>query len=144
MPRNTNKTLDTLLILKDAVAVTASGAAQVGGTNKIVDLGAGRVDGIVMVDVTAIDVADGNEAYSVVLQGSTTSDFSAGNQPLGCLMMGDSTVANNLRDVDSVIGRFEVHFTNEQNGTIYRYVRLYTLAAGTTPSITHSAFIAKK
>jgi hypothetical protein len=41
----------------------------------------------------------------------------------------------------SVIGRYELPFSNEINGTTYRYARAYTNVSGTTPSINYTAYI---
>jgi hypothetical protein len=54
--------------------------------------------------------------------------------------IGGATGATPLGTADGV-GRFAIPFRNERNGVIDRYLRLYTLIAGTTPSITFSAFL---
>jgi hypothetical protein len=123
-------TFDYNLRLKDAGAITASAAAQVGGSDKILDMGASRFDGRVIIDTTAIEVDTGNELYQVVVQGSTSPTFASGIVTLGEQRFGDSSVT--LEDVDSVEAqRREIAFTNEVNGTVYRYVRVYTIIAGT-------------
>jgi hypothetical protein len=62
-------------------------------------------------------------------QGSTSATFATGVWNLGALILGDST--QSLETVDTIAGRRELAFCNEVNGTIYRYLRLYTFVAGT-------------
>jgi hypothetical protein len=123
-------TFDYDLRLKDAGVIAASAAAQVGGVDKILDVGAARVDGRVIVDTTAVEVDSGNELYQVVVQGSSSATFASGIVTLGEQRFGDSSVT--LETVDSpAAARREIAFTNEQNGTVYRYIRVYTIIAGT-------------
>jgi hypothetical protein len=127
--------------MKDAGAITASAQAQVGGVDKILDVGTGYVDADIVVDVTAMDVASGDEKYEIELQLSNSATFASGNVVKTVLKLGDSTV--NGASADSVIGRYVMCFNNEFNGTVYRYARLYTRVAGTTPSINYSAYVGK-
>jgi hypothetical protein len=134
---------DRLLQLKDAGLVAADGAAQVGGVAKVLDLGPGRVDGIIVIDVTAIEVATGNETYHIIVQGSNTADLSAGKVFLGSLLLGANAAI--LDDADSVVGRHELHFSNERVGTLYQFIRLYTDVSGTIATgINFSAFLAQQ
>lgn len=140
MARNSRDfTIDALLQLKDAGAITADAAAQVSGAAKVLDLGLGRIDARIVVDVTAIDVSSGDESYLIKTQFSNTSDLSAGVVGGTALHLGDSTVT--LNSADSVVGRYEISFTNEINGTLYRYMRLFTDVGGTTPSINYVAYV---
>lgn len=123
-------TFDYNLRLKDAGLVAASAAAQVGGVDKIIDLGAGRIDARVIVDTTAVEVDSGNELYQVVVQGSSSATFASGIVTLGEQRFGDSSVT--LETVDTpAAARREIAFCNEVNGTLYRYLRVYTIVAGT-------------
>ena len=133
---------DILTLLKDAGAITASAAAQVGGSNKIIDLGANtRVDAIAVIDVTAIDIASADEFYDVVVQVSNSSSFASGIENVAALNLGKSAGRFGGAQ-DSTIGRYELPFCTEQNDTFYRYMRLYTVCGGTTPSINYTAFYA--
>jgi hypothetical protein len=126
-------TFDYALRLKDAGAIAASAAAQVGGVDKILDMGASRFDGRVIVDVTACEVDTGNEKYQIMIQGSTSSSFASGVWNLGALILGDSSVS--LETVDTAATRHqEIAFCNEVNGVVYRYIRAYTFVAGTIAS----------
>ena len=82
---------DTSLILKDAGLVDESAAGTVDGSAKIVNLGAGLVEGKMVIDVTALEIASNDEAYRIVLQGSSKSDF--------------ADTIEDLADVESVFGQ---------------------------------------
>ncbi|MCA1906246.1 MAG: hypothetical protein LDL11_06630 [Desulfarculus sp.] len=123
---------DSGLILKDAGLVAASAAGTVGGLAKIVTVGEGRVDGVLVVDVTAIEMASNDERYSIALQGSDVADFTTGSpkvEELACLNLGANEVLSGNQD--SAIGRYEVPMTNVKQGVAYPHLRLYTTVAGT-------------
>lgn len=122
-------TADANLQLKDAGLVAASAAAQVGGSNKIIDVGLGRIDAVAVIDASAIEVDTGNELYTILVQGSTDPAFASGVVGLGSIRLGHSSTT--LDTASSPTGRYELHFTNERGGTIYRYIRAYTVVAGT-------------
>lgn len=124
-------TFDYQMRMKDAGLVGASAAAQVGGSDKIIDLGSSdRFDGRVIVDVTACEVATGDERYEIIVQGSSSATFASGVWNLAAVTLGDSSVS--LETVDTAAGRRqELHFCNEVNGTAFRYLRVYTRVAGT-------------
>ena len=134
-----------LLMHNSASSISASAAGLVAGSAKLVDLGAARFDGRLIVDVTALDVAAGDEA-TVFVQvsdgGPGATAFEAGNWiAAGALILGDVTL--NGSKVDSVVGRHEISFSNQLNGTVYRYARVYLLIAA-SGALTYTAFIANK
>lgn len=149
-------TYDANLLLKDAYLVAASAAAQVASANKIIDLGSGtagaptfpatggRFDGRVIVDTTAVESDTGDELYTIIIQGSNSSTFANTIVDLGALLLGHT--ATTLESaVTPAVGRHELHFTNEKNGTLYRYLRLYTKVAGTIATgINYTALIAQQ
>lgn len=133
---------DSLLELKDAGLVAASAAAQVDGADKILDLGQAFWEGDIVVDVSAIEVATGDEKYEIEFQLSPDATFgTAGNIRInGVLKLGDSSVNNS--GADSAVGRYVLCVHNEFAGTLYRYARLYTRIAGTIATgINYSAFV---
>lgn len=145
-----NRIFDSLLQLKDAGAITASAAAQVGGSNKILDLGAtlptsnqpvAEVNADVVIDVSAVDVSSTNETYTIHVQGSNSSSFASGIANLASLELNYTPTGG--ADVVAAVGRHLMRFTNWKNGTLYRYIRLYTVCGGTTPSINYTGFLAK-
>src|SRR3990172_4114211 len=138
-------TFDSDLELKDtSAAIAVSAAAQVGGSDQIPHLRARRVDGLLVIAPVAVDVGAGDEA-TVIAQVSNSATFASGYFNAGCLIYGDVTLNGN--DVDTVAtaaapNHQELHFTNDVNGTVYRYLRLYTLIAA-SGSLTYTAFLAK-
>ena len=128
-----NFTVDTLLEMKDAGLIAASAAALVATVAKVIDLGAGMVEGNIVLDVTAIEIATGDESYDIVLQLSSDSDFGTDTNIVDqCDMhLGASGTKRTDSNADDVIGRYIVPFTNERGGTVLRYARLYTVVAGT-------------
>src|SRR5690348_13979256 len=104
---------DAEMQLKDAGLVAASAAAQVNSSNQILDLGAARFEGAVIVDITAIEIASNDEEYDILIQGSNTADFSGAKENLAQLNLGATEVRQGGAQ-DSVAGRYEVFFTNEQ------------------------------
>jgi hypothetical protein len=121
---------DTQLELKDAGLVAADAAGTVSSVAKVLTLGAGLVKGIMITDVTAIEIASNDELYKISLQGSDNSDFSTGDEvDLAEMTLGAAEVIGG--DQDSTTGRYKVPFTTEKNGTVYPYVRLYTDVDGT-------------
>lgn len=123
--------IDSTMILKDAGLVAASAAGTVATAAKIVNVGSGLVEGLLVVDVSAIEV-DANELYAIALQGSDVADFDTGSEvivELAVLNLGANEVIGG--NADSAVGRYTVPFRNEYQGTIYPYVRVYTTVSGT-------------
>jgi len=143
-----NRTWDALTVLKDAGAVTSSGVGQVGGSNKIIDLGGDPSGSTVaptagmgagpntpadcLIDVSACDSADGNETYVVYIELSNSSSFASGN-----------IVAAQIPITRGSTGRFILPFSNWQQRTYYRYARVGHTLGGTTPSINYIARLGK-
>ena len=129
-------TYDNSLLLK-AAGLVASTTTE----STILNLGPGLVEGYLVLDVSAVEVADGNEIYLVCLEGSTVAGMGSGSVTLAQIEMGNATAP---ADADTGVGRFAVPFRNEQNGVLYPYVRIYTEVAGTVATgINFLAFIAK-
>lgn len=128
---------DDNLSLKDAGLVAATTTEST-----IVNLGAGIVDGYLILDVSAIETASGNEKYTIHLEGSNVAAMTSGSVTLCNIPLGNTT---DPADAVTATGRFVVPFRNEQNGTLYQYVRIYTLVAGTIATgINFTAFLAKE
>ena len=136
-------TFDVDLRLKDAGVIGSSAAAQVGGSNKIIDLGDGRFDGRVFLNVTALEVASGDENYRIHIQLSSESGFASDIVEAASLELGDATTL--IGDIDSILGEYELGFTNEVAGVTRQFVRAYTEVTGTVATgIGYTANIAKK
>lgn len=140
-----NYTFDDNLKMRDSYAATSSAAAQVSSAAKVLDLGTGFWSGDLVVDVTDAAVDGGDEAYTIQVQLSDNADFSTGAEFEGAsLRIGDAAVT--LGDVDTVAGRYVIPFHNRVagNGVCYRYARVYTIHAGSTSSITFTAYACKR
>lgn len=129
-------TYDSALSLKTAGLV----AASVDGD--ILDIGSGLVDGYLVIDLYACEVATGDEIYTISLEGSNVSAMTSGSVCLAKKVFGNLVVP--MDAALSASGRYVIPFRNEENGTTYRYVRLSTLVAGTVATgINFIAFLAK-
>ena len=127
---------DALLSLKAAGLLAAS------ADGSIIDLGDGLVEGYLVFDVSAVEVDTGNEIYTVSLEGSNVAAMTSGSVCLAKKVFGNLVVP--MDAALSAAGRYVVPFRNEEAGTVYRYVRLSTLIAGTIATgINFAAFIAK-
>jgi hypothetical protein len=134
--------IDYTHILKDAGLVASDAAGQVDSSDVIVDLGAGMVKGHLVVDVTALEIADNDEYYDIQVQGSSKSDFADTIEVLASVKLGAQEVVGG--DQDSTTGRYMVPFRTEKNGTTYQYVRVYTDVGGTIATgINYSAYLSK-
>lgn len=145
-----NKTRDALTLMRDGAAITASAAATVGGSAKVLDLANDNpVDGIpetrfeCLVDLTAFDIVGNDERYEIVVQGSPDDDFgtAANIVELAMLSVGASETKITDSDADDAVGRYRLFGVNERNGTTYRYLRVYTVVTGATGSITYTAWL---
>lgn len=127
-----HKTLDDNLQLKDAGLIAADDNAQVGGSDQIIDLGSdAAVTMGVLHDVSAIEIASGDEVYQLIVQGSNSATFASGIVDLHTMPLGDASTVATLRDVDDTTGRFVGYLSNIWNDTSYRYIRLRIEVAGT-------------
>lgn len=129
-------TYDAALSLKVAGLVAAS------ADGSIIDLGDGLVDAYIVVDLSACEIATGDEIYTVSLEGSNVAAMTSGSVCLAKKVFGNLVVP--MDAALSASGRYVIPFRNEEAGTVYRYVRLSTLVAGTIATgINFSAFIGK-
>ena len=143
MVNRENRTIDTLLLMEDGAAAITATEVNEGG---IYDTGSAVAKFVadLMVHVTAIDIASNDELYSLELQGSTSATFASGIENLATLHLGPNETLITDTDVDSTVGVYTVPFTNQVGGRMYRYVRLKIVVAGTTPSITYTAYLTKR
>jgi hypothetical protein len=125
-------TPDAEFLFKDAGLVAADAAATVGGQAKVVDLGSGRMDLRLIIDVSAIEVASTDELYRIKFQLSNSSTFASGVIGNGQIDLGNVVATGRVgeSDTDSTTGRYEMGVNNEVCGTLYRYARIYTDCTG--------------
>lgn len=140
-----------LLLSDNAAAYTATGFSQVGGADAILDLGGNqgvtptqqaRLDAVVVIDITAIDVSSGNETYKIKVIGSNTAAFATATANLSGYELGKGTSLLPATQSDTIVGRLELLFTTERFNTKYEFIKLYNEIGGTTPSISYQAFAA--
>lgn len=137
------KTFDYSLYLDDGGSITASAAGEIGGTDKILDLGAGLVEGSVIVDVTELDVDTGNELVTLGVQISSSSTFASDYYQVASLQIGDAAAL--AGDTDMTTGRYVIPFNNLiKDGTTKRYMRMYWTIAGTVAGFSATAYLALK
>lgn len=116
---------DANAVLHAGAAITATGVGSVA----YYDVGAdARFPAVAVCAITALDKADANETYDLVIEGSVDTAFTVAKQ------LGSQTV--------TATGRYTVLFDNDQGGVVYRYIRYRPVLAGTTPSITGQVFLA--
>lgn len=126
----------------NALSLKAAGLVAASADGSILDLGAGFVEGYIVIDASAIEIDSGNEIYTVSLEGSNVAAMSSGSVCLAKKVFGNLVVP--MDAALSAAGRYVIPFTNAEAGTTYRYVRLSTLVAGTIATgINFAAFIAK-
>lgn len=150
-PNDRTYSFDANLQFSDGVALTATGFTQVGAANSVIDLGGNqgvtplqqaRIDAVAVLDVSAIDIASSNETYKIMVLGSNDPGMATGNVCLGEMTLGKGASIDGINMADSVIGRYEIMFSNQVAGSIYQYAAVYGILGGTTPSITILGFIA--
>lgn len=126
----------------NATELKAAGLVAASADGSILDLGAGLVDGYLVFDVSAVEIASGDEIYTVSLEGSNVAAMTSGSVCLAKKVFGNLVVP--MDAALSTAGRYVVPFRNEEGGTTFRYVRLSTVVAGTIATgINFSCFIAK-
>jgi len=147
MSYKTQYTLDTLLEMYDDGLIAASAIWEVDGVDKILDVGAGETAADVLIDVSAIETASGDEAYTLIIQGSPDADFGTDTSIVELVQLHLGADATKLSDAngDDVVGRYVLPFQNVHAGTVYRYIRGYTTVAGTIATgINYTAWMCKR
>ena len=137
MPRNQRDfTYDNATLLKAAGAVTADGAAPI-----VLNLGDGLMDARVIVDVSSITTGGAaGETYAISAQFSDSATFASGVVGGATIRLGAAAGLPG-ESAASIAGRYELAISNQINGTVYSYMRLYTDVAGTAPSINFTAYL---
>ena len=144
--QNFNHLIDANGRLKAAGAVSTSAD----GTD-IVDLGPGFAAFDVVIAWTACEVADGNERYDVIIQGSNSATFASGVYELVKTSFGDSSVNGDATDTPPsgllVLSGSNVAITSATDGNTVgpmRYARIRTVVAGTVATgMNYEAWLTK-
>lgn len=153
-----NNPFDAQTALTDLAGntLTASGYSQFASAQAIVDLGYGNAEYQWALSITSLDVASGDELYKFCLIGSNDVAFGNGN----CELLGyheyaaaasARVVATKLAEVSATgvvvpdpgsAGSWDTFpFYNYRNGLTFRYVSLYLVISGTTPTISFKSWI---
>ncbi len=130
------RTYDAALVLKAAglIAATANGAL-------ILDLGPGLIRGDLVMDVTAVEIATGDEIYTVSVECSNDATMASGSVCVARKVFGNLVAP--MDAALSAAGRYVMPVRNEEAGDVYRYMRLQITVAGTVATgINFSAFLA--
>jgi hypothetical protein len=127
-----------------------SGQVDLGGANPA--SGAGRTNGMWVLDITALDFSSADETYKLHLVASNDVAFGNGNVEL--LAFHDFAAVTAGRQVATIFGAtptipptgtagtiLQLPFTNLMQRIVYRYLRCYLVVGGTTPSITVTSWL---
>lgn len=164
MLENRKVIIDDELILADtgSAEITASAAATVDGVAKVIDTGGGHTEGKVVIDISDISgsgAATNNQLISIILEGSSTSTFTAWVRLAGIRITPSSAETLHGRTAGdhsaaltttTAKGRYIVPFINDFHGTVYRWLRIYTTFNGsgadgaTSPAVKFKAWLSKR
>lgn len=142
---------DALTAFANGQTLTATG--YVNAIQAQVDIGVGRWIGKLNLDISAMDVSSADETYRLFLLGSNDPAFANGNVEI--LASQDFAAATAGRLVPTIApasdavpttrksaSRFTIPVSNQRGIYVFRYLQLYLVAGGTTPSITLAAWLA--
>lgn len=130
-------TYDNALLLKAAGAVAAT------TNHPVLDVGPGLFEGDLVIDVVSVESDSANEIFTLSVEASNVAAMDSGSVCTAKKVFGQLVVP-----MDAALtapGRYVIPFRNEENGVIFRYIRLHTLVAGTIATgISFTAFIGKR
>jgi hypothetical protein len=128
--------------MNDGDSITASASGTVDSAVVVWDMGSGFVDADLILDVTALDVDDGDETVTVEIVMSDT-EIATEKYVQTQFQLGDSAVIEG--DVDRTTGRYIIPFNNLiEDGNCKRYAHLYFKIAGTLTAFTATGYFTKK
>ena len=146
MLNNRKRIFDDLLQMRSngtAATGTTGKAATVGDALKIFDTGGGYTEGKLVIDVAYASLGSPqnvvNGGYMIDLQASNSATFATpivklDRIKLACNINGTCDgiplTPSSVRNVATVPFRVIKPFQNDVNGTIYRYLRLWTRSGG--------------
>lgn len=146
VPQDANLTFTT------GQTITSTGYFSTGGATQLDLLSGARKDGYWCIDVSALDLSSGDETYRLFLLGS--NDQAWGNGNVEILATRDFGAASSGRLIATIVPasyavpitgrtatRFAIPFTNFIGAYSFRYLQMYGVLGGTTPSITLSSWI---
>lgn len=142
LKQNNTFTKDSALSFLSSASATIAQANTTAAAHDVLDLGGdGYFFGKLVIDVSAIEVATGDEAYDISLQMSNSATFASGVVEKVTVRLG-ADATSHTGSADSVVGRYQIPVDNEYQGVGYRYLRIYTDGYGTLATgISFEAFL---
>jgi hypothetical protein len=142
---------DVMTAFANGQTLTATG--YVNAIQAQVDIGVGRWIGKLNIDISALDLSSVDETYRLFLLGSNDAAFGNGNVDVlasqdwaalsaGRLVPTISPASDAVPSPRKSASRFTIPVTNQRGIYVYRYLQLYAVLGGTTPSITLAAWLA--
>jgi hypothetical protein len=136
--------LDSQLQFSDSQAVTSSAV----GTNTVDlsvarSIGSGNPMGVVFVVEVAADQTSGDEDYTFDVEYATAADQSTGRQVVGRRIFESGTPTAPAQNADLLVAGFSfvVPIPPVSSDEDERYIGVRYITAGTTPTITVSAYL---
>ena len=130
--------IDNALMLKDAGAMTESGACTVDGVAKVIDLGVAAVECKLLLYLNSVKVSTGDEKYIIALEFKKTVAEFANDEATGPIIY----VTIDASETETIGEQTEspqiVPFGKDKD---YRFARLYVEVSGTEPSIDFTAYL---
>lgn len=131
--------------------LTASG--YVNSNQAQIDLGVGLWEGRLALELSSLDLSSADETYRLFLLASNDQAFGNGNVEIlasqdfaaasaGRLLPTVAPASNSVPSAGRPSTRFVVPVTNKRGDFLFRYLQLYALIGGTTPSISLRAWLA--
>lgn len=142
---------DAATAFANGQTLTATG--YINAVQAQVDIGVGRWIGKLNIDISALDLSSADETYRIHLLGSNDILFANGNVEIlatqdwaaataGRLVPTIAPPSNSVPSTGKSSSRFTLPVTNQRGIFVFRYLQLYLVAGGTTPSITLAAWLA--
>lgn len=136
-------TFDSLTELHDGGSVTSSDIGQVDGADQILDFGSTDSNGVEhvaytqadwIVDIASIERDTADEAYNLLIQlADDNADFSMATTVVvkAAFSVGEEVGGDTTAQDATFIGRNVIGIDNQFEGTVFRFLRLFTVVAGT-------------
>lgn len=142
---------DVATAFANGQTITATG--YVNAIQTQVDIGVGRWIGKLNVDLSALKVSAADETYRLFLLGSNDAAFGNGNVEVlaaqdwaavsaGRLVPTIAPASVAVPTTGKSASRFTVPVTNQRGIFVFRYLQLYAVLGGTSPSMTLAAWLA--
>lgn len=146
---------DRNLAFCEDLTLTATGNVQLASADVIYQIGPGRKDGVWLINITALPLADTDDVYTFYLLGSDSVTFASGIHILASLTVATTTYKVDVTTgvpwirlgITDVVGLYEKPFNNTKyagipmNGIVLDYVMMRVVMAGTSKSVTFDSWL---